>query len=120
MFRHGSSPRRLPAITSTKREQKLEIRGDALLFPIAITRRFRPLWTVDLLGFGPGRLLGEPGLFPAFFGLGKGALRGGREGRFSLFVSDAVGHPNFHLFQVSANSYIDTGGRCAKRRQPVW
>src|SRR5258706_12371804 len=107
MFRHGSSPRRLPTMTSTKQEQSLEIRGDTLLFPITISRRFRPLWTVDLLGFGPGRLLGEPGLFPAFFRLGKRALGGGREGRFSLFVSGAVGHPNFHLFQVSANSYID-------------
>src|SRR5258706_11635862 len=118
MFRHGSSPRRLPALTSTKQEQSLEIRGDALFLPIPIARRFRPLRTVDLLGSGARRVLGELGLFPAFFGLGEGALCLWRERPSPFFACRTIGHANCYLFHFNANSYINTGRRCAKRRPP--
>ena len=54
------------------------------------------------------RILGKLRL-PALLGLCQGALRGGRERRFPFFVSGAISHARFHLFQVCANSYIDSG-----------
>ena len=64
----------------------LEIRGDALVLPIAIAGRLRPLRALELLG----RRLGVcRGGLPARFGFGERAL-GRRRERFA-FRRDAVG-----------------------------
>ena len=82
-----------------------KIRRDALALPIAVARRFRSLWPLNLLLH---RLRVCRRGLPSRFGFGKRALRGWRQRLVSRWR--VVSHDTVFLQQILYRRYLQTLG----------